>query len=86
MNLLKAKGFRLWLRPDHEDADLLACLWCGEKDGYELWADNPIELLGLVALYESKKPTGKPKDYWWRFNDENLYDELKEALWPDSPT
>jgi hypothetical protein len=51
--VLRAKGYRLWLeytkiddsyRPDYQ----------AEKNGYYFSAASPVELLGLIALWESR--------------------------------
>jgi hypothetical protein len=33
--------------------------WFAEKDGWEFLADNPMELLGLVAIFEHHAPKKK---------------------------
>ena len=57
-NVLKAKGFTIWY--DEESA-----LYCAEKDGWDFMADTPCALLGLVAIYEWKKPEVY-SEYWWK--------------------
>lgn len=39
-----------------------------EKDGFVLLADNPIELLGLAAIYEDVRPS-EHRPYWWSIDD-----------------
>jgi hypothetical protein len=52
------------------------CHWIAEKDGFYFCADNPIELLGLIAVRDHLHP---PEDapYWWRTEGADLYSELK---------
>jgi hypothetical protein len=81
--ILRERGWKLGLEGD-EEADLTKiCMWSAEKNGYDLWADNPIELLGLAAVYDQQAPTGEPEPYWWRVEGDDIYDELLEAKWPD---
>jgi len=46
--------------------------WCtAERDGFSLSGDNPIELLGLVAIYEEIRPT-EDRPYWWSGPNDSL--------------
>ncbi len=49
--------------------------WFAEKDGFAFRGDNPIELLGLVAIYEEVKPAAGV-DYWWKIDDPDLLSHL----------
>jgi hypothetical protein len=46
-------------------------VWFAEKDGWEFLADNPTELLGLVAIFEYQTPKMKA-EYWWKIDEPNL--------------
>ena len=71
LNILKSKGFQSWYDKETE-------LFCTEKGGWDFMAESPCGLLGLVAMYEFIKPE-KYEEYWWRVNDEQLYDGLPRA-------
>jgi len=81
LRILREQGWNLGIEGETE-ADLSQCMWSAQKSGYELWADNPIELLGLAAVYEHQAPTGPPAPYWWAVEGGAVYDELIEARWP----
>lgn len=68
LNILDKKGFRIWY-------DKKIDVFCAEKDGWDFMADSPCDLLGLIAIYEYKKPTAY-KEYWWRLDDKSLYREM----------
>jgi hypothetical protein len=57
-------------------------LWIAVKDGFHFAADNPIELLGLVAVYDYVRPKDD-RAYWWRVEGPDLWTELMEAAFPD---
>lgn len=50
-------------------------LWFAEKDGFYFCADNPIELLGLVAVRDHMKPA-EDVSYWWRTDGPDLHAEF----------
>ncbi len=81
LRILRERGWNLGIEGETE-ADLSECLWSAHKSGYELWGDNPIELLGLAAVYEHHAPTGPQDPYWWRVEGDDIYDELIESRWP----
>jgi hypothetical protein len=56
--VLEEKGWQVWRNPT-------ADLYCAERDGWDFTADTPISLLGLVALYEHRRPDSY-SEYWWR--------------------
>lgn len=53
-----------------EDSSML--FWVAEKDGFCFTAENPIELLGLVAIYNYVRPK-ENVSYWWRKEGEDLW-------------
>ncbi len=55
---------RVDLAAEDEDPDVFTA----EKDGFVLLADNPIELLGLAAIYEDVRPA-ENRPYWWSIDD-----------------
>jgi hypothetical protein len=77
--LARSKGFSLQLvgHPDERESTSW-CRWRATKeDGTELTADNPIELAGLIALYEHHRPA-QGQDYWWRIDGPDVLTELQE--------
>lgn len=48
---LREKGYRVWWEASERPA---ADDWWAEKEGREFIATNPLVLLGLVALFESR--------------------------------
>ena len=54
--------------------------WYADKNGISLYADNPIELLGLARIYEHHQPK-EDTPYWWRVDGDDIEDELYEAAW-----
>jgi hypothetical protein len=41
--------------------------WYAKKDDWEFLADDPMQLLGLVAIYEHQSPKTK-EEYWWKID------------------
>lgn len=63
LQLLERRGYRLSLTPAEEDESGFGAFHA-ERDGFTFTADNPIELLGLTAIYEAVGP-GEDRSYWW---------------------
>lgn len=57
--------------------------WLAEKNGFSFRADNPIELLGLVAVHDHVRPR-EDVPYWWQMKGPDLYVELMEAAFPEA--
>ena len=49
--------------------------WCARKDGWELLANDPMQLLGLVGIHEYHAPKRKT-EYWWKIDEPNLLEQL----------
>ena len=49
--------------------------WLAQKDGWELLADDPMALLGLVAIHEHHAPKAKA-EYWWKIDEPDLLSHL----------
>ena len=61
---MNRRGYSLHTEyPDDED-DVGLSMWFAAKDGFTFAADNPIELLGLVTVYEDVQPKDD-QPYWW---------------------
>jgi GrpB-like predicted nucleotidyltransferase (UPF0157 family) len=65
--LLHQKGYRVQVSLDPEDGPSHG--WFAEKADFSFAADNPIELLGLVAIFEEVKPADD-RPYWWHVSGE----------------
>ena len=57
--------------------------WIAERDCFYFCGDNPIELLGLVAVYDHVQPE-RDVPYWWVVEGEDIWIELMEAAFPDA--
>lgn len=84
LRILRARGFAL-----HVEGEMTAdgcypvdALWVAEEAGFRFAADNPIELLGLVAVYDHVRPT-EARPYWWSVEGPDIWSELMEAAFPD---
>mgnify|MGYP003381520028 CR=1 FL=1 len=69
--ILKRRGFELRCEMPGEN-------WLAMKDGFSFRADNPIELLGVVGIYEEIKPA-TDSEYWWRLDQPDLLTELSPS-------
>jgi hypothetical protein len=56
--------------------------WIARKDGFYFCGDNPIELMGLVAIYDHVQPQ-EDRPYWWKVEGPEIWSELLEAAFPD---
>ncbi len=50
-------------------------VWFAKRDGWELLADDPMQLLGLVRIYEHHSPNTK-QEYWWKLDEPNVLAKL----------
>jgi hypothetical protein len=64
--ILQRKGYRVWTELDNDTI-------CAEKDGWDFMAEDPVQLLGVVAIYEFHHPPAY-REYWWKI-DEPRVDE-----------
>jgi hypothetical protein len=55
--LLRKKGFQVWRDEGQR--------YWAERDGWDFLADDPVGLLGLVAIFEARCPP-EWTEYWWR--------------------
>jgi hypothetical protein len=49
--------------------------WHAKKGDWEFLADDPMQLLGLVAIYEHHEPK-KKTEYWWKIDSPDLLSKL----------
>ncbi|MBK9273432.1 MAG: hypothetical protein IPM49_02685 [Flavobacteriales bacterium] len=66
--ILRKRGFYIRHEADKE-------LWYAEYSGFVFCADNPIELLGLVGIYDELKPTSDTED-WWKVDHPDVLAEF----------
>ena len=69
--ILQLKGYRVWR---DRDTDHL----CAEKEGWDFMADDPVQLLGLVAIHEVQQPASF-REYWWKIDKPWLLDAVPET-------
>jgi len=62
--------------------DPVRVCWIATINEYELYAFNPIELLGLAEIYEHKGPNQPSGPYWWTVDGPNIWDQLIEQAFP----
>lgn len=86
MRILRQKGFTLSLTQDRDEEGMIipeSRTWTAAKNGFWLRADNPVELLGLAAVYEYVQPA-ENKSYWWSVEGEDIWDELSQQATPET--
>ncbi len=62
--ILEGKGWSLEFEKDKDR-------WHARNGDWHFHADDPIQLLGLVAIYEFHAPQEK-KEYWWKIDSPDL--------------
>lgn len=55
--VLEDKRFSIW-------HDRETDTFCAQRDGWDFRADNPVSLLGLVAIFEYKNPSEYISSWW----------------------
>jgi len=68
--VLENKGFSIWY-DRKQDA------YCAQRDGWDFWADNPVSLLGLAAIFEYKNPS-EYTSRWWETEGTIRYPNVPE--------
>ena len=61
LRVIADRGWRIAARLGDDDESMG---WEAARDDVVLWADNPIELLGLVGVWEARWP-GAYEPWWW---------------------
>ncbi|HHQ6590076.1 TPA: hypothetical protein ACSTLU_001620 [Serratia fonticola] len=69
LNVLDKKGFRTWY---DDEVDM----FCAEKDGWDFMAESPCALLGVVSIFEYKKPSSY-REYWWKLEEKKLFPDTQ---------
>lgn len=77
LSVLTEKGFQVWT-PD------AGATVCAERGGWDFHADNPVSLLGVIAIFEHMHPSVF-RDYWWRSTGELDYRNLPTRPRPYEP-
>ena len=76
LRILRDRGFKLTLQGCESGS--VGYLWIAEKDGFRFTAENAIELLGLVAIFDHVKPK-EDTPYWWSVKGPDVRRELMAA-------
>jgi len=84
LRVLKARGYHLSIECNvPPDADLITkhsqVTWFAEKNGIQLVAPNPTELLGLAGVVEHQEHSST-EPYWWVVDGDNLLEELYSSI------
>jgi hypothetical protein len=79
LHALRAKGYRLTLEYTKIDDERhpyhpYMADWQAEKDGWTFSATTPVELLGLVAIWETRGASWKAQS-----GEPDIWDELTES-------
>jgi hypothetical protein len=84
LRILRSRGFELEVvgEPGPEGGYPASCQWIARKGGFYFCGDNPIELLGLVAVYDHVRPAAD-EPYWWAVEGPDVWTELLQAAFPD---
>jgi hypothetical protein len=77
LRILRNRGFQLRLEEATTDADSDE-LWIAEKGEFRFMADNPIELLGLTAIFDYVHPK-EDVPYWWTVKGPDIQKELTDG-------
>ncbi|MDB5335272.1 MAG: hypothetical protein JWN70_891 [Planctomycetaceae bacterium] len=84
LRILRDRGHELEVSGDQLDDGIYPTdlHWIARKNGFTFSADNPIELLGLVAIFDFKQPT-EDCPYWWTVEGADVWSQLMETAFPD---
>ena len=69
--VLEQKGFSIWYDKRRDS-------FCAQRDGWDFWADNPVSLLGLAAIFEHQNPS-EYTSRWWETEGSMRYPDLPET-------
>jgi hypothetical protein len=81
LNILRAKGYKVFIRPNSR-AEFYGDFWA-IKDDRDFIASNPLELFGLIAIWEAHGDG----DGWQPKNQDyaDIQDELATIAFPNDP-
>lgn len=82
--ILRERGFKMHIEGeiDEEGCYPFHTIWRAEKGAFLFTADNPVELLGLVAIHDHVQPS-EDKPYWWFQQGDDVWDQLRRAAFPE---
>ena len=70
--ILERKGWSLSFDKSNEQ-------WLAKREDWEFLADDPMQLLGLVGIYEYRAPATK-EEYWWKLDEPNVFARLNPSV------
>lgn len=78
LQILARRGYELSFQWPEEDEESHGA-FTAARDGFSFLADNPIELLGLVAVHDEVRPT-RQEPYWWsaKTDGARVWDRLRD--------
>lgn len=81
--IMETRGYALKVEGelDEDGCYPIDKLWLAEKGGFRFVAENPIELLGLIAIYDQIQPKADIS-YWWKLEGRYIYDRLMAEAFP----
>lgn len=84
LHILQSRGFELEVsgEPAPDNSYPASCLWIARRGDFHFCGDNPIELIGLVAIYDHLQPS-EDIPYWWKINVPDISTELMEKAFPE---
>lgn len=84
LRILRSRGFSLEVsgEPEPDGSYPVSCNWIARKGDFYFCGDNPIELLGLVAIYDHVQPQ-EDRSYWWVVEGSDVWSELMAAAFQD---
>ena len=85
LQILRIRGYKLTIQGELDDEGCYPtdALWIAEKDGFRFMADNPIELFGLIGIYDYVQPK-EDIPYWWRIEGPDIWSELMAETFPEN--
>jgi hypothetical protein len=69
--VLNRKGYRIWTE---EGGRVI----CAERQGWDFRARDPVQLLGLISIFEYHQPEAY-KESWWKIDEPWLYESVPAA-------
>ncbi len=75
LRLLRLRGYVLRMDCGLYEDDDSTNSFSAHKNGFNFYADNPVELLGLTAFHDHHSPSSDAP-YWWMIDGPNIYNDL----------
>jgi len=86
LRILRERGYELRLEGEVDAEGIIipsSLNWVALVSDYQMNAHNPIELLGLIAIYEERNPKPDSDSYWWSVSGPDIYRELMDRTFAD---